>query len=110
MLQQDRPDDYVIATGVKHSVRSFVDKVFSTVGLDWKDYVEFDPRYLRPTEVDQLVGDPSKARKKLGWQPRTGFDELVRIMVEADLAAENQLHHLRNVPPRVVSAARPAAG
>ena len=95
---RDQPDDYVIATGVKHSVRSFVDKVFSSVGLNWQDYVEFDARYLRPTEVDELLGDPSKARKKLGWQPRTSFDELVQIMVEADLKAENQLHHLRKKP------------
>ena len=101
MLQQDKPDDYVVATGVKHSVRSFVDKVFSSVGLDWKDYVEFDARYLRPTEVDQLLGDPSKARKELGWQPRTSFEELVRIMVEADLIAENQQHHLKSAAARV---------
>lgn len=95
MLQQDQPDDYVIATGKKHSVRAFLEKVFKSVGLDWHDYVEFDPRYLRPTEVDVLLGDASKARKNLGWVPRISFDELVRIMVEADLEAENQLHRLQ---------------
>ena len=103
MLQQDQPDDYVIATGVTHSVRSFVDKVFKTVGLDWRDYVEFDARYLRPTEVDALLGDSSKARRKLGWEPRTSFDELVQLMVEADLEAENQLHHLQKPPARLAS-------
>jgi GDPmannose 4,6-dehydratase len=95
MLQQEQPEDYVIATGKKHSVRTFLEKVFKSVGLDWQDYVEFDPRYLRPTEVDILVGDASKARMNLGWVPRTSFDELVRIMVEADLEAENQLHRLQ---------------
>jgi GDPmannose 4,6-dehydratase len=80
-----------------------VDKVFRAVGLNWQDYVEFDARYLRPTEVDVLLGDSSKARRKLGWQPRTSFDELVRIMVEADLKAENQLHHLQSASARVAS-------
>jgi GDPmannose 4,6-dehydratase len=88
MLQQDEPDDYVIATGQSWSVREFLDRAFSYVKLDWKDYVEFDERYLRPSEVDLLIGDPSKARTKLGWKPTTGFDELVKIMVDADIAAE----------------------
>lgn len=88
MLQADAPDDYVVATGETHSVRVFLEKAFNLVGLNWRDYVEFDPRYLRPTEVDILLGDASKAKEKLGWTPRTSFDELVRIMVEADLAAE----------------------
>ncbi len=87
MLQQDEPDDYVIATGETHSVREFLELAFSYVGLNWEDYVEFDPRYLRPTEVDILVGDASKARQKLGWQPTVTFPELVRLMVEADLEA-----------------------
>lgn len=90
MLQQDEPDDYVIATGESWSVREFLDRAFSYVKLDWKDYVEFDERYLRPSEVDLLIGDPSKARAKLGWKPTTGFDELVKIMVDADIAAEKR--------------------
>ncbi len=85
MLQQDAPDDYVVATGEAHSVREFLEEAFNQVNLDWKDFVEHDPRYLRPTEVDYLLGDASKARQKLGWKPRVGFRELVRMMVEADL-------------------------
>ena len=87
MLQQDAPDDYVIATGEMHSVRVFVQLVFELVGMDWADFVEVDPRYFRPTEVDALCGDPSKAHAKLGWRPRTTFPELVRLMLAADLAA-----------------------
>jgi len=87
MLQQDEPDDYVIATGETHSVREFLDEAFGYVGLDWHDYVETDPRYFRPAEVDLLVGDASKAKRKLGWQPRTTFKELVRLMVDADTEA-----------------------
>lgn len=85
MLQQSEPDDYVIATGEQHSVREFVEEAFSLLDLDWREYVEVDPKYLRPAEVDSLLGDPSKARTKLGWRPRTTFKELVRLMVEADL-------------------------
>jgi GDPmannose 4,6-dehydratase len=85
MLQQDRPDDFVIATGEMHTVREFVDLAFALVGRDWHDFVELDKRYLRPTEVDELQGDPSKAEQKLGWRPRVTFPELVRLMVEADL-------------------------
>ncbi|MEP7081428.1 MAG: GDP-mannose 4,6-dehydratase [Chloroflexota bacterium] len=85
MLQQPEPDDYVVATGEMHSVREFVELAFGLVGLDSQDYVEIDPRYFRPTEVDELCGDSSKARERLGWQPRTTFDQLVRLMVEADL-------------------------
>ena len=88
MLQQDTPDDYVIATGATWSVRDFLDRAFAHAGLDWKQYVEFDARYLRPSEVDVLIGDASKAREKLGWKPTTTFDDLVKIMVEADRAAE----------------------
>jgi GDPmannose 4,6-dehydratase len=88
MLQQDQPDDYVIATGENWSVRDFLDRAFAHVDLDWQQYVEFDPRYLRPAEVDSLVGDASKARVRLGWKPTTSFDELVGIMVEADIAAQ----------------------
>ena len=85
MLQQDKADDYVIATGETHSVREFLDEAFGLVGLDWKKYVEIDPRYYRPTEVDLLLGDPTKAKEKLGWKPKTTFKELVKIMLDYDL-------------------------
>jgi GDPmannose 4,6-dehydratase len=85
MLQVDVPDDFVIATGEMHTVREFVDEAFSLVGLDWKDYVDIDLQYLRPTEVDELCGDASKATQILGWRPQTHFSELVRIMLESDL-------------------------
>jgi len=85
MLQQEAPDDYVIATGETHSVREFVEEAFRLVGHEWQDYVEIDRRYFRPTEVDQLQGDPSKARDSLGWRARTTFHQLVQIMVAADL-------------------------
>ena len=86
MLQQDEPDDYVIATGETHSVREFLEEAFSYAGLDWKKHVEIDPRYYRPAEVDLLVGDPSKAREKLGWEPKTTFKDLAHLMVDADMA------------------------
>jgi len=89
MLQQPEPDDFVIATGETHSVRDFLDEAFGHVKLDWKKYVEIDPRYYRPTEVDLLLGDASKARRKLGWQPKVRFQDLVRMMVDADLEAES---------------------
>ena len=85
MLQQPEPDDYVVATGEMHSVREFAELAFSLVGRDWQEFIEIDPRYFRPTEVDELRGDATKAREQLGWQPRTTFTELVRLMVEADL-------------------------
>ena len=85
MLQQDHPDDYVIATGETHSVKEFVEEAFSYVDLDWQQYVIQDPKYYRPAEVDLLVGDPSKAGEALGWEPSVSFKELVRIMVDADL-------------------------
>src|SRR5690606_20024187 len=85
MLQQSEPDDYVVDTGEAHSVREFCELAFSLVGLDWQQYVEFDPRYLRPTEVDHLLGDAEKARKRLNWKPRVSFPELVRQMVMHDL-------------------------
>jgi GDPmannose 4,6-dehydratase len=84
MLQQEQPDDYVIATGETHTVQEFLEEAFKYVGLDWSQYVRIDRKYFRPTEVDLLIGDPSKARTKLGWQPKTKFPELVRIMVDAD--------------------------
>lgn len=86
MLQQDMPDDYVIATGTMHSVRDFVIAAFSHAGIEnWQRYVEVDPQFFRPAEVDQLIGDASKARQKLGWQPKITFKELVQMMVESDL-------------------------
>ena len=90
MLQHPQPDDYVIATGETHSVREFLDEAFGYVGLDWHEYVRRDSRYLRPTEVDLLCGDAGKARGQLGWRPRVSFQELVRMMVDADLEREKQ--------------------
>jgi GDPmannose 4,6-dehydratase len=89
MLQQERPEDYVIATGETHSVRDFLEEAFSYVNLDWQDYVEIDPWYYRPAEVDLLVGDASKAKRELHWEPRVKFKDLVRLMVDADMAALN---------------------
>jgi len=88
MLQQDTPDDYVVATGETYSVKDFLTQAFKTVNLDWEKYVEIDARYFRPAEVELLIGDPSKAKQKLNWTPKTSFKELVKIMVEADLAVE----------------------
>jgi GDPmannose 4,6-dehydratase len=85
MLQQPEPDDYVIATGETHSVREFLEHAFTCAGLRWEDYVAFDERYCRPAEVDLLIGDCSKAKQKLGWEPKTKFVELVKLMVDADL-------------------------
>ena len=87
MLQQDNPDDYVVATGETHTVREFLEHAFAHVDLDWKQYVRHDPRYERPAEVDLLVGDASKAKRVLAWEARVRFEELVRLMVDADLAA-----------------------
>lgn len=87
MLQHDRPDDYVVATGETHEVREFLELAFGYVNLNWEDYVAFDERYLRPAEVELLIGDPTKARQALGWEPSVSFKELVYLMVEADLAA-----------------------
>jgi GDPmannose 4,6-dehydratase len=93
MLQQAEPDDYVVATGETHSVREFLEVAFSHVGLDWKKYVEIDPRYYRPAEVDLLIGDPSKAIKKLGWQPKTKFEDLTKLMVDADVELLRRHRH-----------------
>jgi len=87
MLQQQEPDDYVVATNETYSIREFLDISFQYVNLNWQDYVEFDERYLRPAEVDLLIGDSTKAREKLGWQPSVTFEGLVKLMVDADLAA-----------------------
>jgi GDPmannose 4,6-dehydratase len=87
MLQQDEPDDYVLATNETHTVREFVEEAFSHLDLDWKEYVKHDKRYERPAEVDLLIGNPAKAKKRLDWEPRTRFKDLVRLMVDSDLAA-----------------------
>ena len=89
MMQQPESDDYVIATGETHSVREFAELAFSLVGLDWTKYVDIDSRYFRPAEVDILLGDATKARTKLGWQPKTSFEDLVKLMVEADMRLLN---------------------
>ncbi|MCU1441469.1 MAG: GDP-mannose 4,6-dehydratase [Rhodoglobus sp.] len=92
MLQQDAADDYVISTGVTHTIRALLDAAFSTVGIDdWTGYVTQDPRFVRPAEVDLLVGDSTKARERLGWAPKVGFEELVRMMVESDLAEQRRI-------------------
>ena len=85
MLQQERPDDYVIATGETHSVQEFLESAFACLELDWRKYVDSDPRFFRPSEVDMLIGDSSKARRVLSWQPKVKFRELVSMMVDADL-------------------------
>jgi GDPmannose 4,6-dehydratase len=92
MLQQERPDDYVVATGETHSVQDFLERVFELLKLDWRKYLQTDPRFLRPAEVDLLQGDSSKTRRVLQWQPRVSFQGLVEMMVEADLElAEREL-------------------
>jgi GDPmannose 4,6-dehydratase len=90
MMQQPEPNDYVIATGETYSVREFAELAFSYVGLDWRKYVEIDPRYFRPTEIDILLGDGSKARTNLGWRPKKSFEELVNLMVDADIRLLNE--------------------
>ena len=90
MLQQDEPDDYVIATNETHTVREFVEVVFELLDLDWKEYVKFDERYMRPAEVDLLIGDPAKAKKQLGWEPKVKFRDLCKIMVDADMVIAKQ--------------------
>jgi GDPmannose 4,6-dehydratase len=93
MLQQDKPDDYVIATGKTHSVKEFLQEAFSYLDLDWQDYVEFDAKYVRPAEVDVLIGDASKAKRVLGWEPKMTFKQLVRLMVDADVATIDSKEH-----------------
>ncbi|MGZ8845223.1 MAG: GDP-mannose 4,6-dehydratase [Pyrinomonadaceae bacterium] len=96
MLQQDKPDDYVIATGESHSVRDLLDVCFNHLGLDWQEHVEISPQYFRPAEVNHLMGDSSKAARELGWRPKVGFEELIRLMVEADLADLQANHKFRS--------------
>jgi GDPmannose 4,6-dehydratase len=98
MLQAEQPDDYVIATGETHSVRELLDLAFGTLDLDWKPFVKIDPRYYRPTEVDVLIGDASKAGEILGWRPTVSFSDLVRMMVQADLDAERE--RIEGVQPK----------
>ena len=100
MLQQDEPEDFVIATGETHTVREFLELAFEHAELDWKKYVEIDPRYLRPTEVDLLLGDASKAKQKLGWSPKVKLPELVKMMVDADLVAvRREMYGTTSEPP-----------
>lgn len=97
MLQEDRPDDYVIATGETHSVKDFLEEAFAYAGLDWRDYVEIDPRYFRPLEVEFLRGDASKAKRQLNWEPKVKFKELVMIMVDADLKDLEEMRRCQDV-------------
>jgi GDPmannose 4,6-dehydratase len=110
MLQQDAPDDYVVATGESHSVREMVELTFAELGLDWKKYVEIDPRYLRPTEVDYLHGDPSKARTNLGWKPRMSFEDLIRAMIAYDLDLAKQERTLKQAGFATAARGAAAAG
>jgi GDPmannose 4,6-dehydratase len=100
MLQTNRPDDYVIATGETHSVKEFLDETFNYLELDWKKHVKLDERHLRPSEVDLLIGDPRRAEAELGWKPRTSFKQLVHLMVDADMAvAEREKRDGTRKPP-----------
>jgi GDPmannose 4,6-dehydratase len=99
MLQQDKPEDFVVATGETHTVQEFVELAFGHVGLDWKEFVKQDPRFMRPAEVDLLIGDPAKARRVLGWQPEVSFKQLVTMMVDADLSRLMQSAELSKVIP-----------
>jgi GDPmannose 4,6-dehydratase len=90
MLQQDAPDDYVVATGETHTVREFCEIAFERVGLDWEQYVVVDEQFIRPAEVELLLGDPGKAKRQLGWEPKVSFRELVEMMVDADIARHSR--------------------
>jgi GDPmannose 4,6-dehydratase len=96
MLQQDEPDDYVIATGKNYSVKEFLSEVFSRLDMDWEQYVETDARYFRPAEVDELLGNPQKAFKKLGWKPKVDFNGLIEMMIESDMELARQEKTLRD--------------
>jgi len=106
MLQQDQPDDYVVATGETHSVQEFLEVAFSHVGLNWQDYVEFDPRYLRPAEVDLLIGDPTKAKQQLQWEPSVTFQQLVALMVDSDLEAVGIIDPNQTIHPELATIRR----
>ena len=99
MLQQDQPDDYVVATNETHSVKEFCQEAFAQLGLDWEKYVKYDQRYERPSEVDQLIGNPAKAKKQLGWSPKVLFKDLVKIMVEHDLDLAKREAQIAHLPP-----------
>ena len=99
MLQQDTPDDYVVATGETHSIHELLEVAFGAVGLDYRDYVEFDPRYTRPSEVDVLLGDPTKAQKELGWKAEVDFKSLITMMVESDLELARRERHAQSYVP-----------
>jgi GDPmannose 4,6-dehydratase len=96
MMQTDEPDDYVIATGETRSIRDFLDAAFGKLDLDWKEFVDIDPRYYRPAEVDLLLGDATKAKQKLGWKPKVTFDEMVRIMIDHDMQMARDEKMLRD--------------
>jgi GDPmannose 4,6-dehydratase len=98
MLQQDKPDDYVVATNETHTVREFIEETFGLLGLDWQKYVKYDARYERPAEVDLLIGNPAKAKRQLGWEPKVRFKELVRIMTEADLELAKREAQIASLP------------
>jgi len=98
MLQQDKPDDYVVATNETHTVREFCEETFNLLGLDWEKYVKYDARYERPAEVDLLIGNPEKARKQLGWEPKVRFKELVKIMVDADMKLAQRELQISQLP------------
>jgi len=98
MLQQDQPDDYVVATNETHTVKEFIEETFGLLGLDWQKHVKYDVRYERPAEVDLLIGNPAKAKKQLGWEPKVRFTELVKIMTEADLELAKRESQIANLP------------
>ena len=110
MLQQEKPDDYVVATGESHSVQELVELAFAEAGLDWRRHVEIDPRYMRPTEVGALQGDPAKAREQLNWRPKMSFKELIRMMVAHDVDLARQELMLKtagyNLPARGLASSR----
>lgn len=105
MLQHDEPGDFVVATGEAHTVREFCQEAFGCARLNWQDYVEVDPAYLRPTEVDYLMGDYSKAKATFGWYPKTSFQDLVRLMVDSDERLAEEEHFLRELSGRSILAA-----
>jgi len=106
MLQQDQPDDYVVATGETHSVEEFLELAFGRVNLNWRDYVEFDPRYLRPAEVELLIGDPTKAKTQLKWEPSVTFQQLVELMVDSDLEAVGIIDPNQPIHPELATIRR----
>ncbi|MEZ5300579.1 MAG: GDP-mannose 4,6-dehydratase [Verrucomicrobiales bacterium] len=103
MLQQDQPDDYVIATNETHSVREFCEEVFSCLDLDWQEFVKYDARYDRPAEVDLLIGDPAKAKRQLGWEPKVRFKDLVKIMVDADMELAKEEMEIKEARARIAA-------